>query len=108
MGLFDTLHCEYPLPDGCTEPEFQTKSLACALDLYRLTAAGRLLNAKGADTGFHGVLRFYTSSATRAWHECEAKFSGGALQHLVPAANAVYARPPDETPFVRLARNPTT
>lgn len=90
MGLFDTLHCEYPLPDGCTEREFQTKSLACALDLYRLTAAGRLLNAQGTDTGFHGVLRFYTSSASGAWHEYEVKFTDGALQHLVPAADAAY------------------
>ena len=64
MGLFDTLHCEFPLPDGCAEREFQTKSLACEMDNYRLTAAGRLLHPGGQDTGFHGVLRFYTGSAT--------------------------------------------
>jgi hypothetical protein len=91
MGLFDTLHCDHALPDGCTECDFQTKSLACVLDTYRLSAAGRLLLANGQDTGFHGVLRFYTRSATGTWHEYEAKFTDGALQHLVPVANAAYS-----------------
>ncbi|HRC38171.1 MAG: hypothetical protein KBF65_14565 [Rubrivivax sp.] len=91
MGLFDTLHCEFPLPDGCAEREFQTKSLACEMDNYRLTAAGRLLHPGGQDTGFHGVLRFYTGSATGTWHEYEAKFTSGALQHLVPVASAAYS-----------------
>ena len=40
MGMFDTIVCERPLPDACPECEFQTKSLACAMDTYRLTAAG--------------------------------------------------------------------
>ncbi|MDP1647645.1 MAG: hypothetical protein Q8M01_05515 [Rubrivivax sp.] len=91
MGLFDTLRCEQPLPNGCTEREFQTKSLACAMNDYCLSAAGRLLHPSGQDTGFHGVLRFYTRSATGTWHEYEAKFTDGALQHLVPVANAAYS-----------------
>lgn len=90
MGLFDTIHCEYPLPDGCAERDFQTKSLGSALRLLRLTAAGRLLQADGADTACHGTLRFYTRSTAGAWLEYEAKFTDGQLQHLVSAAQAVY------------------
>lgn len=91
MGLFDTLRCDHPLPDGCTEREFQTKSLACAMGCYRLSAAGRLLHADGQDSGFHGVLRFYTRTAAGDWREYEAKFTDGALQHLVPLAKAAYS-----------------
>ncbi len=43
MGMFDSLRCEVPLPDG---REFkglaQTKSLDCLMDTYRITADGRL------------------------------------------------------------------
>jgi len=92
MGLFDTLRCKCPLPDGCTEPEFQTKSLACEMKQYLLSVAGRLLHPGGQDTGFHGVLRFYIRSAAGTWHGYEAKFTGGALQqHLAPAASAAYS-----------------
>ena len=43
MGMFDDIHCDYPLPDGCQEKRFQTKDLDCQLDLYTMTAEGRLL-----------------------------------------------------------------
>lgn len=52
MGMFDTLICEAPLPDGAEiEPyddryddgAFQTKDLDCGLNTYRITADGRLL-----------------------------------------------------------------
>ncbi|MBK6789543.1 MAG: hypothetical protein IPG77_18480 [Betaproteobacteria bacterium] len=36
-------------------------------------------------------MRFYTGSATGTWHEYEAKFTSGALQHLVPVASAAYS-----------------
>ncbi len=52
MGMFDTLRCDYPLPD-VQEAEFQTKSLVSLLhgelgmggflDEYRITTDGRLL-----------------------------------------------------------------
>lgn len=51
MGMFDTLICDAPLPDGAAiEPyderyddgAFQTKDLDCYLGLYRITADGRL------------------------------------------------------------------
>ncbi len=89
MGMFDTIRCDYPLPDACTETEFQTKSLDCGLDTYQLTATGRLLDARGSDTGMHGVLRMYTGDA-RTWWEYEAKFTDGQLVHLLPAALAQF------------------
>lgn len=90
MGMFDTIRCEHPLPDACTATEFQTKSLACVLETFLLTASGRLLDVQGADAGVHGVLRMYTGDDTGRWWEYEAKFTDGQLVHLVPASHALY------------------
>lgn len=90
MGLFDTLYCEYPLPDGTAEREFQTKSLGCTMEAFILTRTGRLLRSDDTDTSFHGVLRFYTRDSAQRWLEYEAKFIDGAQQHLVPLAQATY------------------
>src|SRR5262249_43383330 len=44
MGLFDTVTCEYPLPDPSHQhSEFQTKDLECLLDHYTITRDGRLV-----------------------------------------------------------------
>lgn len=90
MGMFDTIRCEYPLPDACTATEFQTKSLDCILETYCLTASGRLLDAHNRDTSMHGVLRMYTSDSAGHWWEYEAKFTDGQLQHLLPRSDAEY------------------
>jgi hypothetical protein len=43
MGLYDTVKCEYPLPDPAHQSlEFQTKDLDCLLEAYTITRAGRL------------------------------------------------------------------
>ena len=45
MGMFDDLKCKYPLPpDGVidTQTIYQTKSLACFLDLYEIREDGTL------------------------------------------------------------------
>ena len=45
MSMFDELTCEYPLPDiGVVDWVFQSKNLDCMMDMYRITAAGRLLH----------------------------------------------------------------
>ena len=67
MGLFDELLCDFPLPDGWRPPEgtrFQTKDTpAPFMDLYRLTAAGRLTEeGTCAVVPFHGALTFYASN----------------------------------------------
>lgn len=46
MGMFDTIKCLYPLPDGFDAEglEWQTKDLECELDEYTITADGRLVH----------------------------------------------------------------
>ncbi|MBS0403823.1 MAG: hypothetical protein JSS18_15245 [Proteobacteria bacterium] len=88
MGLFDRVLCDLPLPDGGPAAEFQTKSLRCALDLWRITSQGRLVDERGEDSGFHGVMRFYTGGVGEPWREYEAQFTEGALVALRGAAQA--------------------
>ena len=94
MGLFDTLRCKrpVPLPDGvAVEADWQTKSLGCTLSEYTLTAQGRLLQAEGRDTGFHGVLHVHGLGSDGLLHRFEAKFTDGQLQHLLPAGQAQFS-----------------
>jgi len=45
MGMFDTVKCEYALPEKFAKYQnelFQTKSLICAMDIYKLTSNGEL------------------------------------------------------------------
>ncbi|MCA3242281.1 MAG: hypothetical protein ING89_13375 [Rubrivivax sp.] len=94
MGLFDILRCEWPvpLPDGVVlKADWQTKSLGCTLSEFALTAQGRLLQADGQDTGFHGVLHFHGLGSDGALHRLEAKFTDGQLQHLLPTQQAQYS-----------------
>lgn len=47
MGLFDTIYCNYPLPNiksDIYEKDFQTKSLDCVLNTYTITEEGRLIH----------------------------------------------------------------
>jgi hypothetical protein len=73
MGMFDTLYCDYPLPDAELQREdFQTKDLYCLMDTYRITNDGRLkyeedsvinggrLSIAAHYIEPHGILRFYT------------------------------------------------
>jgi hypothetical protein len=34
MGMFDTIYCRQPLPDGLTTEDFQTKSLHNTLSIH--------------------------------------------------------------------------
>src|SRR5262245_62126170 len=45
VGMFDHVTCELPMPDGrdLAKDSFQTKSLHCLMDLFTITAAGRLI-----------------------------------------------------------------
>lgn len=74
MGMFDTLYCDYPLPDNEVQHEdFQTKDFSCVLDTYRITTDGRLHHEpdneltddetlfREADyIDFQGAIKFYT------------------------------------------------
>jgi hypothetical protein len=78
VGLFDTVHCEYPLPDPrLAGQEFQTKDLECCLETYTITADGRLMrHARRTPTGrasldrdvewpIHGDILIYASDPDR-------------------------------------------
>ncbi len=72
--MFDTLYCDYPLPDNEVQHEdFQTKDFDCVLDTYRITMDGRLYHEpdneltdnetlfREADyINFQGAIKFYT------------------------------------------------
>jgi hypothetical protein len=94
MGMFDTIHCEYPLP--VTEHQgldFQTKDLECRLGIYTITREGRLVrHARRGGRGepdrdvewpLHGDIRFYTSKS-KEWIEYVARFTHGQVEWIRP------------------------
>ena len=42
MGMYDTIFCRRPLPDGLVAEDFQSKSLHNTLSVYEIGADGRL------------------------------------------------------------------
>ena len=101
MGLFDTVHCEYPLPDARHQGlEFQTKDLDCALDTYTITIDGRLLRRSWrfgqealqleVEWPIHGDVRFYTheKSLDPPWIEYVARFTRGRVEWILPLDEA--------------------
>lgn len=99
MSFFDTLRCDYPLPD----PEFQertfhTLNFRCLLDHYCLGTDGRLRQiqrklynpqgkqatraAASEDTGYHGDLRFHAKTATQERIEYRARFTHGTVEWI--------------------------
>lgn len=101
MGMFDTIYCRRPLPDGRqTSGSFQSKSLCNCLCVFEITADGQLrelelddqgqpVPGKSHDTGFHGLMRFYTH-ADHELEEYEAKFTDGVLVDLRSAHGSRY------------------
>jgi hypothetical protein len=112
MGMFDTIYCRQPLPDGLGAEDFQTKSLHSTLSVYEIGADGRLrelavdsngnlLSEDMRDTGYHGVLRFHTCVGTEL-KVYEAKFSDGLLVGLRTEDDALY----DERGLRRIMEDP--
>lgn len=108
MGMFDTIYCRQPLPDGLRAEDFQTKSLHNTLSVYEIGVDGRLrelaidsngniLSEDTLDTGYHGVLRFYTVVGTEL-RKYEAKFSDGLLVGIRTDDDALY----DERGLLRI------
>lgn len=66
MGMFDYLHCDYPLPGKPLKfvKEFQTKSLDCIMQEIRITNDGKLTDGKLSD--FTGLIEFYGSNIVAA------------------------------------------
>lgn len=101
MGLFDTVHCEYPLPNPRHQRlEFQTRSLQSTLDDYTITRDGRLRRrvrsgghgpGRGVEWPMHGDITIYAheDSDDRAWVEYRVRFTHGRVEWI---------RSIDETP----------
>jgi hypothetical protein len=111
MGMFDTIYCEYPLPDARHQYlDFQTKNLECLLDTYTITVDGRLVRRArrgwGAGAGperdiewpLHGDIRIYTSvkSEDPPWVEYVVRFTHGVVEWIRPLAEV--QRDPDLPP----------
>ncbi len=98
MGMFDTVYCEYPLPNARHQDlEFQTKNLECALFTFTITRDGRLVRRGRRGWGrdspdsdvewlLHGDIRFYTSVKTEepSWVEYLARFTHGRVEWIRP------------------------
>lgn len=86
MGMFDTIHCDYPLENRPEWAEtFQTKDLDCLMQAYKITADGELLKMAYGEIEwrFHpyrGAVNFYDyDSASTGWIEYSALFDEGKL-----------------------------
>lgn len=100
MGMYGTIFCRRPLPDGLVAEDFQSKSLHRTLSVYEIGADGRLrelavggngkpLPEASRDTGFHGVIRFHTTVGNDL-RVYEAKFTDGLLVGLRAEDEALY------------------
>jgi hypothetical protein len=98
MGMFDTIYCQYPLPNPRHQDlDFQTKDLECLLDTYTITQEGWLVQhakrgwgegrlVRDVEWPLHGDLRFYTSVKTEepSWIEYVARFTHGRVEWIRP------------------------
>ncbi|HEV7509364.1 MAG TPA: hypothetical protein VGS07_31095 [Thermoanaerobaculia bacterium] len=100
MGLFDTIYCEYPLPNPAHQAlDFQTKNLDCGMETYTITHDGRLIRRarKGVrrqvgeiEWPLHGDIRIYTSLRNedspedRTWVEYAVRFTHGRVEWIRP------------------------
>ena len=94
MGLFDTVRCEYPLPDPAHQGlEFQTKDFDCLLDEYLITRDGRLVQRAGrgekglaldVERPYHGDVRIYRTNPrnVREFIEYVVRFTRGRVEWI--------------------------
>ena len=97
MGMFDTIRCEYPLPDADHQNlEFQTKSLECLLDEYTITRDGKLVRhanrgpfgrpglVADVEWPIHGDIEIYQSleraPGKPTWVEYIVRFTHGRVE----------------------------
>lgn len=97
MGMFDTIYCQYPLPDARHQHlAFQTKDLECLLHTYTITRAGQLVlkvrrregeTDREIEWPLHGDLRIYTSIRTTGdseWVEYVVRFTHDRVEWIRP------------------------
>ena len=115
MGLFDTIECDYPLPNPRHQDlEFQTKDLDCLLDRYSITRDGRLLkHARGGlfeegeraaiesdvELPMHGDLRMHDldPDAEQGLVEYVVRFTHGRVEWIRRKENAKSLREGEAT-----------
>lgn len=111
MGLFDTVTCEYPLPDPAHQHlEFQTKDLECLMDHYTITRDGRFVRhrpeARRASLGrdvewpIHGDIHIYDVDPERADRllEYRVRFTHGRVEWIRRVGERLPDTPPEELP----------
>ena len=99
MGMFDHVTCELPMPDGreVVKDSFQTKSLWCCMDLFTITAEGRLIFHKrlystsslpehvaDIDTEYHGDIEIHGGTPEGAFVRYAVRFSHGKAEWIRP------------------------
>jgi hypothetical protein len=108
MGMFDHVTCELPMPDGreVIKDSFQTKSLWCCMDLFTITAAGRLIFHKrryhcagekdergkplmpeyvaDIDLEYHGDIEIYGLSSDKTGVRYAVRFTHGTVEWIRP------------------------
>jgi hypothetical protein len=94
MGLFDTIKCEYPLPNGLhQELEFQTKDLECSMAHYTITRDGRLIRRhrpgrpgpeRDIEWPIHGDIRIYDLDPNEQFVEYSVRFTHGRVEWVRP------------------------
>lgn len=96
MGMFDYVEViDYPLPDGVTRDEWQSKSMDCLMDTYQIRADGTLWRKSGwlrtpdgdealtERMDWTGELRFYDlDHDTWEWVEMVAVFHDGRVHRV--------------------------
>ena len=91
MGMFDSIRCDYPLPDPSHQRlGFQTKSLFCMLLHYTITVDGRLLEDAHRDGRhvpvrewpFNGDLIMGGGDPGRDWVDYFIRFTHGRVEQV--------------------------
>lgn len=91
--MFDWINCDYPLPNGKpaemvseSDPaSYQTKDLDNGLDVYRITADGRLLFERRGEWGDNNEGQYieYTGKLSFYYPPYTATFEKGQLTGIV-------------------------
>ena len=99
MGMFDHVTCELPMPDGreVLKESFQTKSLWCCMDLFTITAEGRLIFHKcrystsdppapvaDIDMDYHGDLEIHGATPDGDSVRYAVRFTHGTAEWIRP------------------------
>ena len=112
MSLFDSIRCDYPLPDPrVQDAEFQTKDLGESRGRYTITKTGRLIRHRqgddlieeastgqsvdsqpGEDVGHHGDIRIQAMLPGSGAVQYVVRFTHGTVEWIRPSLETMPAR----------------